>query len=250
MYVQNSVILITGASRGIGKAFAEEFLKQGAKKIYLGMLNPKNVNYFYGEKKFTPLKLDVTNLDQVRSAASKARDTTILINNAGVIHKGGLLDQNRIKNAQHEMAVNYFGSLAMIHAFSSILKSNGGGVIVNISSIAGLVAMPGAPTYSASKAAVHFLTMEARMELRSQGSTQVIGVYPGPVDTDMIRSPHLPKVTARHVARETINGIEAGRDYIFPDPDLKDIYAIFHDHQPLPIQKDNRKDRKPEARAA
>lgn len=228
MKVRDSVVLITGANRGIGRAFAEEFLKSGAKKIYLGVRQPETVASFvsHDPKRLIPLHLDVTDSKDIYMAASKARDVNILINNAGVLYDGNLLDDERMAEARHEMDVNYFGPLAMIRAFAPVLKMNGGGAVINISSIAGLVAMPGIPTYSTSKAALHFLTLEARMELSSQ-NTSVIGVYPGPVDTDMARSFKLLQIKPDQVARETIRGLESGETHIFPDPLLKDIYAVL-----------------------
>lgn len=227
--IKNSIVLITGANRGIGRGFAEEFIAAGAKKIYLGARNLGTLAEFVASnpKRLIPLQLDVTNPDDIRNAAQKAGDTKILINNAGVLHRGSLLDEDRVEKARQEMEVNYFGPLAMIHAFAPVLKKNGGGVIVNVASIASLVPMPGIPTYSASKAAVHFLTLEMRTELQGEG-IHIVGVYPGPVDTDMARSFDLLKVTPDYVAKETIRAIEAGKTSVFPDPLLKDIYAVFH----------------------
>lgn len=136
---------------------------------------------------YVPLRFDVTNPAHLNAVIKKAPDVNILINNAGVLFRGKLLDENRMEEAWCEMNVNYFAPLAIIRAFAPLIEKNGGGVIANISSIAGLVPMPDMPTYSASKAALHFLTLEARMELAERG-IDLIGVYPGPVDTDMLHS--------------------------------------------------------------
>lgn len=229
MKANNAVVLITGANRGIGSAFVKEFLKAGAKKIYLGIRRQETIAALPEDKsqKLVPLLLDVTNSDHIRMASYKAKDVTILVNNAGVLHKGNLLDAHRMNDALHEMKVNYFGTLEMTRAFAPILKVNGGGAIINMSSIAGLVPMPHMPTYSTSKAAVHFLTLETRMELFLQG-TAVVGVYPDLVDTDMAATAATHKIKPARVALETIRGLEAGETHIFPDPFLKDIYAVLH----------------------
>lgn len=77
--------------------------------------------------------------------------------------------------------------------------------------------MCGVFLYSASKAALHSLTQAARLLLEGQG-TAVFGVYPGPVDTDMVRELAIPKAVPRDVSLAVLDGIEAGQEDIFPDP--------------------------------
>ena len=80
-----------------------------------------------------------------------------------------------------------------------------------------LAAFPPYPTYSASKAAVHSLTQGARALLAGHG-VQVIGVYPGPVDTDMAAEVEMDKATPADVANAILDGVEQGREDVFPDP--------------------------------
>jgi NAD(P)-dependent dehydrogenase (short-subunit alcohol dehydrogenase family) len=115
------------------------------------------------------------------------------------------------------METNYFGTFNMIRSFAPVLATNGGGVIVNLSSIAAHVNFPALGSYSASKAAVHSLTQGVRAELAAQG-TLVTGVYPGPVDTDMAASFPMEKTSPNRVARVVLEGIEAGDEDIYPDP--------------------------------
>jgi NAD(P)-dependent dehydrogenase (short-subunit alcohol dehydrogenase family) len=89
--------------------------------------------------------------------------------------------------SEHEMRVNYFGTLAMCRAFAPILGANGGGAIVNVLSILARVNLPQAGSYSVSKAAAWSLTQALRGQLAAQ-NTLVIGVMPGFVDTDMTSS--------------------------------------------------------------
>lgn len=250
MKVKDSVVLVTGANRGIGKGFVEEFLNAGAKKIYLAVRNPKSVEDLVRKnpEKLIPLELDVTKDDLIRKVAEKARDVTILINNAGVLYGGSLFDKDRIEHARKEMETNYFGPLAMVRAFAPVLKTNGGGAVLNVSSIAGLIAFPGIPTYCTSKAAVYFLTQEMRMEMKAQG-TQVMSIHPGPVDTDMARDFDMPKVTPNRVAQEAIRALEAGEDMLFPDPYAKELYAMFR-KDPALAEKEVMKSFEPSVQAA
>ncbi len=228
MNVKDKVILVTGANRGIGKGYVEEFLKAGAKKIYLGVRNPEAAKAVAAKdiQKLHILKLDITNPGDIHAAARIAKDVNIIVSNAGVLEGGSLKDGGIVENARKEMEVNYFGPLALIHAFAPVLKANGGGIFVAVSSIAGLMPFPTIPTYSASKAAMHFLIMEARMELADQG-TKVFGVYPGPVDTDMAKGFHFAKVTPNHVALETIKAIQSGTEDVLPDPYALEHYGIY-----------------------
>jgi len=112
----------------------------------------------------------------------------------------------------------------MTRAFAPTLAKNGGGVVVNISSIGGLVGIPAMGTYGASKAAIHSLTQSVRGELSAQG-THVIGVYPGPIDTDMTAGLPFDKETPQQVAREILKGIESGAEEVYPDKMALDFVA-------------------------
>jgi len=228
MNIENSVIFITGANRGIGKAYVEAFLAAGAAKIYLGVRKPESVSEMVAQNsdRLIPLKLDVTNESDIKAAAEEAQDITILVNNAGILFFDDVHSADAIDHARKQMEVNYFGVLAMTQAFAPILKANGGGVIVNLSSIVGHVTMPAITTYCASKYAVQSLILASRASLAAQG-TQVIGVYPGPIDTDMAHDLEMDKFPPEQVAKETLKAIESSTEDVFTDPFSQSLYQQF-----------------------
>lgn len=218
--ISGTTALVTGANRGIGRAIVQALLQKGASKVYAGARDPKQLVELVSEGKgrVVALELDVTNESQVAAAASAATDVKLLVNNAGVAKGmgGDLSDPKWVEAGREEMRVNVFGTLAVTQAFAPVLKKNGGGAIVNLVSVAGLVNMPLFFTYSASKAAVHSITQGLRLLLSAQG-TQVSGVYPGPVDTDMATEVPFEKTSPAVVANAILDGVAAGSEDIYPD---------------------------------
>jgi NAD(P)-dependent dehydrogenase (short-subunit alcohol dehydrogenase family) len=228
--IEGSVALVTGANRGIGRAITEALLERGARTVYATARDPRTLEVLherYGSR-LVPLRLDVTNARQVAEVARQATDVDLLFNNAGAFEPTELTSEAIVDVARREMEVNYFGALRMLGSFADTLAQRGG-VLVNVSSAAGLTNVPLQPTYSASKAAEHSLTQASRALLAARGVT-VHGVYPGPVDTDMTK--HLPpqfeKTPAEDVAKAVLDGIEAGDEDIFPDPFAVAFGELFH----------------------
>ena len=218
MKIEGSIALVTGANRGIGKAIVEALREHGAARIYATARNVGSLGSLVATdpKRIVSLALDVTDRAAVRAAAKKATDVTLLVNNAGTAHFAGFMNTDDSAPAMADMDVNYYGTLAMIRAFAPSLKANGGGAIVNIASIASFVTFPVLGSYSASKAANHALTQGVRAELKAQG-TLVVGVYPGPVDTDMVRNFDAPKVPAAQIAAAVLAAVNTGSEDVFPD---------------------------------
>jgi NAD(P)-dependent dehydrogenase (short-subunit alcohol dehydrogenase family) len=107
---------------------------------------------------------------------------------------------------------------------------------VNISSVAGLAAFPAFVSYSASKAALHSLTQSTRALLAPHG-VHVAGVYPGPIDTDMARPFDMVKTAPEAAANAILDGLEDGREEIFPDPTARELGKLFlHDPKALEQQ--------------
>lgn len=219
--IKDKVVFITGANRGIGKAFALIALQQGAGKVYACSRDEAKLGEVIdaGGDRVVPVTLDVTNQDQVNAAAAQASDVQILVNNAGMgASLGAPVSATTDETGMRaEMDANYFGIIKMVRAFADILKNNGGGAVVNILSVAGLANFPFAPGYSASKHAAHAMTQHLRAELIKQ-DTLVSGVYPGPIDTDMAKDLPFDKASPESVAENVYAAIANGEEDIFPDP--------------------------------
>lgn len=149
MDIKGSVALVTGANRGIGRAFARSLVDHGAAKVYAGVRDPAGVT----DQDLVPLRLDVTDHESVAAAAAAAGDVSIVINNAGIGGASTQLMDGTFDGARRAMEVNYFGTWAVSRAFAPILARNGGGALVNMLSLASWVGQPLFPGYAASKAA-------------------------------------------------------------------------------------------------
>ncbi|MEM7586521.1 MAG: SDR family oxidoreductase [Acidobacteriota bacterium] len=218
MDISGRTALVTGSNRGIGRAFAEALRDAGARRVYCAARRPESVEELVATApdQLVPVTLDITDDAQIAAAVEQAGDVDLLINNAGVARGGSLIKAKSLDGARDDMNTNYFGTLAMIRAFAPVLAAHDGGSIVNVLSISSLVSFPTIGAYSASKAAGHSLTQGVRADLAGQG-TQVIGVYPGPIDTDMAEDLEMPKAPPSAVAEATLAALADGTEEVFPD---------------------------------
>lgn len=231
MSLPNKVILVSGANRGIGAAIVRELLKAGVKKIYAGARDLNSLPDF-GDSRVVPLQLDVTKDDSVQKAADTAEDVDVLVNNAGTMAFGDWITSTR-EMIDADMNTNFYGTLRVIRAFSPHFISRRSGTIANIVSVVGLAPVPLLAGYSASKAALQSLTQALRATLAKSG-VSVVGIYPGPVDTDLAKGIPLEKVTPEHAATNIVSGIEKGDTYIFPDPMALQVGHLWaHDGRQL-----------------
>lgn len=213
--LENKVLLITGANRGIGRALVEVALRHNPKKIYATARKVSDLPDF-GDSRVVPVTLDITDAAQVQHVANMAGDVQILINNAGALAFGSVLGDN-VASLESDMRVNYFGTLNVARAFAPILVAQGGGAIACVSSIVGLASMAGLGGYCASKAALHSAIQAMRAELKPK-NIAVFGIYPGPIDTDMAKEMPMDKTSPTTTAGNIYAGMAEGSDEIFPDP--------------------------------
>jgi NAD(P)-dependent dehydrogenase (short-subunit alcohol dehydrogenase family) len=212
MKIHSATVLITGANRGLGPAFAREALARGACKVYAGVRDPSKLTLPGVEA----IRLDVTRPEDVAAAAGRCTDVTLLINNAGIAAFGGFLSADGIESARAHLETNFFGPLRLSQAFAPVLGANGGGAILNVRSVASWINSPMLAMYGASKSAAWALTNGLRHELRAQG-TQVLGMHVGFVDTDLTRGIDLPKSSPELIVRRTLDALEAGAEEVLAD---------------------------------
>ncbi|HTI15832.1 MAG TPA: SDR family oxidoreductase [Dictyobacter sp.] len=223
MDIKDAIALVTGASRGLGKAYVQALLDAGAQKIYVAARKLMEVT----DPRLQPIKLDITDPQEVARAAEECQDVNILINNAGLMLSSPLLEAPSMENARKEMDTNYFGTLAMCRAFAPVLKRNGGGALVNMLSVVSWYTFPLNGSYSASKAAQWSLTNGIRVELRQQG-TLVVGVYASYIDTDMASHVDYKKTAPEEVATRTIKAIAAGREEVLAGTESRAIRVALN----------------------
>lgn len=237
MKFEQTVVFITGANRGIGKALVMESLKKNVKKVYAASRNIANLPDFKDER-VVPVELDVSDIEQIHKASALAFDTQILINNAGVLNPGSLFEGS-IEGFRKDMEVNCFSTIEMMRGFLPVLEKNSDSRIVNIASIAAYVNFPFIAGYSASKAALYSVSQAARIEL-SRKKIPVHIVNPGAIDTDMNKGSTMQMTPPSEVALSILNAVEEEIEDIIPDKIGKGMFEIW-EKSPRELEELSRK---------
>ncbi len=187
MELADRVVLITGASMGIGEALARAYAAEGA-RVVLAARSEERLQRLAGELppgRTLALRADVTEPRQITELVDRALQhfgrVDILVNNAGMGLFSTLADMDR-EQFERLFALNVFAPVYLTQTVLPQMKSRREGQIVNISSALGHVAMPGMGAYSATKFALRALTNALRVEVKPFG-IHVLGVYPGQVRT-------------------------------------------------------------------
>lgn len=199
--VSHRVALVTGAARGLGLATATRFLADGWRVAMLDVLDDvlQAVAKDLGQPGSTlALHADVADpaavLQAVQSVHRHFGRIDALVNNAGIAVFKPILDVT-LEDWQRVMAVNLTGPFLMTQAVAPLMRDQGGGAIVNITSISGLRASTLRVAYGTSKAGLAHLTKQQAAELGEYG-IRVNAVAPGPVDTAMAKAVHTPEIRA------------------------------------------------------
>lgn len=219
MNVQGKTALITGASRGIGRAIALELAHQGIGKVLLAARSYPRLAELAAEinalgVEAIPLCFDLTQPAEVSIAIAQTWKTYgpihLLVNCAGVAHQSSFL-KSRLAQVQSEIDTNLIGMYTVTRLIARRMATQREGHIVNVSSLMGKVAAPSMATYSATKFAILGFTQALRCELASY-NVKVTALLPSLTDTDMVKDfawfHWVVPMTPQQVARAFIKGLQ------------------------------------------
>ncbi|MGB3670705.1 MAG: SDR family NAD(P)-dependent oxidoreductase [Phormidesmis sp.] len=194
MNIKGKIALITGASRGIGRAIAHELAKNGIRRLILIARNSHQLHQVADDIRYLnveaiPIALDLTVPRDVSVVMAKVwrdyGDIDLLINCAGIAYQTPFL-KSRSSQVQAEMSLNMMGMYTVTSAIARRMASRRSGTIVNVSSLMGKIAAPTMATYSATKFAIVGFTRALRLELAPH-NVKVMTLLPSLTDTDMAK---------------------------------------------------------------
>ena len=184
--MNSQIILLTGASAGIGKATAELLMEKGAKVYGVSRSGGENQKAKNGHGEIIHVKMDVNNENEIASVVERIIKENghldVLISNAGNGIAGAIEDTS-VEEARYQFETNFFGVLKTIQACLPVFRSQGNGKIIAISSIAGIVPIPYQAFYSSVKAALLIFMNALSLEVKPFG-IQCCTVLPGDTKTD------------------------------------------------------------------
>jgi len=198
--IEDKVIVITGASSGLGEAAARRLSREGA-KLVLGARRLERLQALAKELSLGPeaaVQTDVTHHEQVRNLVDRAVKAhgriDVIINNAGLMPHS-LLERAKLDDWNRMIDVNIKGVLYGIAAVLPHMKAQQSGHIINVSSVAGHLVRPGSAVYAATKHAVRVITEGLRQEVKPYNIRSTI-ISPGAVETELPDSITEPDVAA------------------------------------------------------
>ena len=187
MKTTGNTILVTGGGSGIGLALAQRWHDAGNVVIVTGRNSAKLDAAIAGRANMHAAPLDVTDADAIAAFAAdivqRFPDLNVLVNNAGVMMYEALDGERDLSDAEATVVTNLLGPIRLTDALIDHLVARGDGAIVNVTSGLAFVPLPKAPTYSATKAALHSYTQALRVQLA--GRVEVIELAPPAVRTEL-----------------------------------------------------------------
>jgi NAD(P)-dependent dehydrogenase (short-subunit alcohol dehydrogenase family) len=217
------VALVTGGSRGFGRALVDEFLERGAAKVYATSRSAQPG--LQRDNRIVPLVLDVSNDASVAAAVQAAPDVSVLVNNAGISLATPVIEAP-LSAMRDELETNLFGIIRVARAFAPVLAEQPRSSMVNV--LSALSWLSFGRGYEISKAAAWSATNALRLALRDQ-ATIVTALHVGYMDTDMTARIDAPKADPREVARQTADAIMAGDFEILADKTTRTIKSHLSD---------------------
>lgn len=214
MELKGKTVLITGGASGIGLESAKQFLQQGAHVIICGRNAAKLESAKKQLPELTTIIADVADAESVQqlfNAVKALGGIDILYNNAGVGTQPHNLAQSKSNSydaAAYEININYLGVIRLTDLFIEMLKGRKEAAIINTTSVLAYVPALLAPTYSATKAALHFYTRSLRVHLEILGSSvKVFELLPPLVATDMTEGINEKKMSPTDLINALVSGI-------------------------------------------
>lgn len=214
--IASKIAIVTGGTRGIGKAVVREFLTQGAHVYFTYSKSAQEAEAFShslkeeGWNNFEAIACSVTEPEQIRNMVSHIRQKygriDILVNNAGIA-KGDRALLMKEDDWSHVLQTNLFGTFYMTKAAGRVMAAKKSGTIINIASVTAIQGTPGHINYAASKGGIIAFTKSIAMEFIAHG-IRVNCVLPGLVETEMasqipqdIRNNYISQIPLRRMAR-------------------------------------------------
>jgi len=198
---QSKVALITGASSGIGQATAR-LLAQNGYIVFGTSRKPEG----HKSDGFTLLPLDVRSEESVQQCVQavlvQAQRIDLLVSNAGY-NQVGAIEENSVEDARAQFDTNFLGAMRMINAVLPVMRQQGSGQIIIMSSVVGLTAIPYTGLYSASKFALEGLGEALRSEV-AQFNIRVSLVEPGTIKTNLVNRPPANPMRSYNGARQSV----------------------------------------------
>jgi NADP-dependent 3-hydroxy acid dehydrogenase YdfG len=213
------VAVITGASSGIGEATARALATDGHRVALLAR-RADRIHALADElgNGAIAIEADVTDRDSIVAAAERVQQelggADILVNNAGVMLTAPFTSEQR-KEHRHMVETNLLGAMTTTEVFLDQLRANGGGDLVNVSSVAGRVAPAGFAAYAATKWGMNGWSEALRVEL--QPDIRVTVIEPGAIATEL--SDHITHADSKRAAKEYL-------DMALPPHDIADVIAF------------------------
>ena len=187
MKTQGNSILVTGGGSGIGRALAQRWNALGNKVIVAGRRQDALDEAISGRENMFAYTLDIDDPRAIeefaREVVARHPDVNVLVNNAGIMRYEDATARRDLKDAEETIATNLLGPIRLTNALIDHLVGQPDSAIINLTSGLAFVPLPKAPTYSATKAAIHSYTQALRHSLA--GKVEVIEIAPPAVQTDL-----------------------------------------------------------------